>query len=159
MTVIAYKNKIMGSDSRVSDDGDNSIFSNKFKKLHQIKNGGIIGVAGDADSRAVVELFNKVKIKLPTSKQIITTGAEFEALLYMPDGSLWYIQCGKKDKNEEWTAQVLEIKDLFAAVGSGAKYAIGALDRGATVEQAIKTAIKYDPACGGNVQLFQIETT
>jgi ATP-dependent protease HslVU (ClpYQ) peptidase subunit len=158
MTVIVFKKPYMGSDSRVSDEHDSSIFSNKIKKIHQLKNGGLLGIAGDADHRVVIELFNKMRtLKLPTSKQIIATGADFEALLYLPGGQLWYLNCGKKDKNDEWSAQALEVKDSFSAVGSGAKFALGALDRGASVEQAIKTAIKYDPSCGGVVQLYKIE--
>jgi len=145
----------MGSDSRVSDEGDSSIFSNKHKKIHQLKNKAIIGIAGDADYRAILDLFGRVK-KLPTSKQIIALGCEFEALLYWLDHTLWYISSAKRSVNEEWYAQVLQITDGFTAIGSGAKFAIGALDRGATVEQAIKTAIKYDPACGGSVQLVEI---
>lgn len=148
----------MASDSRVSDDEDSSIFSNKYKKIHQLKSGGLVGIAGDADHRAIVECLNKFKgSKLPSNKQLIAIGAEYDAILVLPDQSVWYIAVGKKSKNDEWAAQVISINDPFAAIGSGGKYATGALDRGATVEQAVKTAIKFDPSCGGTVQVFKLE--
>jgi len=126
--------------------------------VYQLKDGGLIGIAGDADHRAIVLLFDKVKgRKLPTAKQIINIGSDFESLLALKDGSLWYICCGKKDKNEEWYAQVIQLENQFSSIGSGAKYAIGAMDRGATAEQAVKTAIKYDPACGGKTQVYKLE--
>lgn len=158
MTVIVWKKPSMASDSRVSDDDDSSIFTNKYKKIHQLKNGSLLGIAGDADHRAVVDLFNKVRgNKFPTNKQMIAAGLDFDGLFVPPDMSCWYVSCGKKSKNEEWAAQILQINDPFVAIGSGGKYAAGALDRGATVEQAVKTAIKFDPSCGGAVQVFTME--
>jgi ATP-dependent protease HslVU (ClpYQ) peptidase subunit len=48
-----------------------------------------------------------------------------------------------------------EIKDFFA-VGSGMFLAIGAMDSGADVTQAVKTAMKYDLFCGGTVNYLKI---
>lgn len=39
----------------------------------------------------------------------------------------------------------------FTAIGSGMWVALGALETGANVEEAIKVAIKYDMYCGGEV--------
>lgn len=42
----------------------------------------------------------------------------------------------------------------FFAVGSGRDVAFGALDNGATVMQAIESAIKFDIYTGGNVEIL-----
>ena len=158
MTVIAWKAPKMGSDSRVADSEDGSISTNKAKKIFGLKNGGLIGLAGDADFRATVELFNRIKTKLPTAKQIVAINVDFDGLLVMPDRRTYYVGSGKKDKTEERFAQIIEFTEPFQAIGSGGKFALGALDRGATVEQAVLTAIKYDPSCGGTVQIYELET-
>jgi ATP-dependent protease HslVU (ClpYQ) peptidase subunit len=44
-------------------------------------------------------------------------------------------------------------------IGSGADYAIGALMAGATVEEAIKIAIKLDINSGGSIQIESSERT
>lgn len=46
--------------------------------------------------------------------------------------------------------EVHEIKD-FAAVGSGMWLSLGAMEVGATAEEAVKIAIKYNLYCGGEV--------
>lgn len=49
-----------------------------------------------------------------------------------------------------------EIKD-FDAVGSGMFLAIGAMECGATVTEAVKVAIKYDLFCGGEPTKITIQ--
>lgn len=158
MTVIVYKKPYMAADSRVSDEEDSSIFTNKYRKLHQLKDGSVLGIAGDADYRAILEFFNKLKgNKLPSNKQLISIGQDFDALWVRLDQKVYFIAVGKKSKNDEWSAQVLEVNDPFACIGTGAKYATGAMDMGATPERAVKTAIKFDPSCGGTVLVLKLE--
>lgn len=45
----------------------------------------------------------------------------------------------------------------FDAVGSGMWVAIGAMELGATAEQAVSVAIKYDLYCGGNIFKLSID--
>jgi len=48
--------------------------------------------------------------------------------------------------------EVSEVTD-FNAVGSGMWLALGAMENGASVSQAVATAIKYDLNCGGDVTM------
>ncbi len=158
MTVIVYKQGTMVCDGRMTDEDDSSIFTNKAQKIYRLTDGGLIGIAGDAEHRSILALFNKVKgRKFPTYKQIISLTCDFSALMALTDDSLWFVSCGKREKNEEWHSEIIQIQDSFAAVGSGAKYAIGALERGATAEQAVKIAIKWDSACGGATQVYKLK--
>lgn len=43
------------------------------------------------------------------------------------------------------------------AVGSGSKYAIGALEHGATPREAVKTAMKWDVYTGGSVEWMKVK--
>lgn len=49
-----------------------------------------------------------------------------------------------------------EVKE-FDSIGSGMFLALGAMDHGANVTDAIKTAIKYDLYCGGEVTKITID--
>lgn len=155
MTVICYRSEIMASDGRVTEDS--SIFSNKHKKIFRLKSGGLLGTAGDADDRDVVTLLDKCKGKLPTHKQLLSLEMEMSAILAQPDGKVYVLEAGKEEKEERWVAAIFEINEPFIAVGSGSAWAMGAMDRGATAEQAVKTAIKYNNTCGGAVQVFKLK--
>lgn len=50
----------------------------------------------------------------------------------------------------------VEVK-TFDAVGSGMWLAIGAMECGADVEQAVKVAVKYDLFCGGDVNKLTVQ--
>lgn len=45
----------------------------------------------------------------------------------------------------------------FTAIGSGAGFALGALEAGADVETALEIAIKYDAYTGGNVHVMEVK--
>lgn len=154
MTVIAFRNGIMASDGRVTEDA--SIFTNKLQKIFRLKNGGLYGAAGDADDRDLLDLLNKCKTKLPTHKQIIALGIEFSSIVVDPDGTVHIIEASKAEKDERWIAQIYKLNEPFIAVGSGREFAMGAMDRGASAEQAVLTAIKYNNTCGGKVQSFKL---
>jgi hypothetical protein len=51
---------------------------------------------------------------------------------------------------------VAKIVDIYA-MGSGEGYAMGALDMGATVEEAVMTTCKYNSDCGLPLQYMEIE--
>jgi len=43
----------------------------------------------------------------------------------------------------------------YHAVGSGAKYALGAMAVGASAAQAVEVAARFDPHCGGAVLVME----
>jgi hypothetical protein len=48
----------------------------------------------------------------------------------------------------------IEVIDGKAAVGSGAKYALGAMEAGKTAAEAVTIAAKFDPHTGGGVDVY-----
>lgn len=151
----------MVSDGRMTEE--NIIVADTTQKIFLLKNGGLLGAAGDADLREVVELLGKVKKKeghwvLPSIKTLIGLQCDFEAILVLPDESVWLLECGlKPDDKTQWYCNVVQVSVPFIAAGSGSKWAMGAMDRGATALQAVKTAIRYDNMCGGKPQIFKLE--
>lgn len=44
----------------------------------------------------------------------------------------------------------------FHAGGSGSAVALGAMEMGATAEEAVRIAIKYTTSCGGEIQIVKL---
>lgn len=145
----------MVSDGRATEDG--VIFSDSVPKVFKLKSGALLGLAGDADTRSVVALFDRIGSKAPSHKQLVNLHTDFTAILALTNGQIWLIECGKKESNTEWYSEVLEFKDDFIAIGSGSSWAMGAMDRGASAAQAVKTAIKFHTECGGKTTVLKLE--
>lgn len=143
----------MASDGRVTEDS--SIFTDSLLKIHRLKDGSLLGTAGDADDRSLRDLLNKSK-KEPTPKQLTSLGIKFDAILVRPDGRIICFSCDREKEEDRWLTSIFEMKERFVAIGSGKEYATGAMDRGASPEQAVRTAIKYSSGCGGKVQSFKL---
>jgi hypothetical protein len=66
-----------------------------------------------------------------------------------------------KDGSEVWLVddemQPIEVTDDYVAVGSGAAYALGALDAGATVADALRIAAARDPSTSGPFHVVSVE--
>lgn len=65
------------------------------------------------------------------------------------DGTAYWLTCPFLRK--------IKITNKFYAVGSGAGYALGALEAGATVEESLAIAAKYDPDTGSKYKTIKIE--
>ena len=102
------------------------------------------------------DLLDKLKGKDPTPKQIVALCIQVNCILVRPDGRMICISCDKVEKEDRWKVATFEMKDKFVAVGSGSEVAIGAMDRGASAVQAVRTAIKYNSGCGGDVQVLKL---
>lgn len=73
----------------------------------------------------------------------------FECFVIKPDGSCWMI-------DEELAPY--ENKSGYVAVGSGACYAIGALEAGASPQEALGVAAKYDPNTSAPFDVLKLES-
>lgn len=155
MTIIAYRKGVMASDGQVTEG--NSIFTTNNQKIHRLKNGGLLGCAGDADANELITLVNRNIGKLITHKKLQSLEFVFVAIMVDPSGDVFVLESDIDEPTQKWRSAMFQIKDPFVAVGSGAAWAIGAMDRGATAEQAVKTAIKFDTNCGGAVQVYKLE--
>ena len=157
MTTIAWRYPYLASDSRVTE-GD-AVFTNKLQKLFQLKDGSLLGTAGDADDSELKKLLERLKGKAPSHKQLHALDCETQGIWVLPDGKVYILEAIRREDSKGYVSSVIELKDQFAAVGSGAAWAQGAMDRGASAEQAVKTAIKYDTKSGGKTQVLKLESS
>lgn len=71
----------------------------------------------------------------------------FTGMLIAPNGEPFMVE-------DDLT--LIQIKAPFYAEGSGADFAIGAMEMGASAEQAVQAAIKHSANCGGKIQTVKL---
>lgn len=155
----------MAADGRATID--NQVFTEKTAKITKLSSGGLFGAAGAYDTRSVCKLFDNVKTakSLPDIKALRDCNIDFRAILVLPNGSVFLVECGPDYIDAEgvqqkgvWQAYITEINDPYICCGSGARWAKGALDFGANADQAVRIAMKNDVYSGGKVQVIKLET-
>lgn len=143
----------MACDSCWSSKGTQNVSHIKIKRL---SSGALLGSAGDNDCRAIIALLDKVKHpdKLPTTAELAATKCDYDGLIAFPKGGVWHISTGKHDDagypaDEEADFGIWQATTMggYAAVGSGADYALSALDAGATAKEAVIIACKRNIYC------------
>jgi hypothetical protein len=149
MTTIAYRAGVMACDSCWTFGTTQVVSHIKIKRL---KSGALLGSAGDNDSRALETLLDNIKdgSKLPTRQQLNETKVSFMGLLALPRGGVFVIACGPVDEmgypkdSEDYGVWPATTMGGYAAVGSGADYALSAMDAGATAKEAVVIACRRD---------------
>lgn len=146
MTTIAVKDNIIAFDSR-STAGDRIISNNMSKRRsHYGYNFFFAGSLIDIDK--LIQLFFDEEAPVKKRKN-----GYLEATAYIvgPDRELYI--CGYEDDE----LIVFPIGDRSCdAIGSGAMYAIGAMDAGASAKEAVKIAAGRDIYTGGRIRTFEI---
>jgi ATP-dependent protease HslVU (ClpYQ) peptidase subunit len=160
MTTVAYKDGVMASDSKCTDDY--SSFLTRCRKIDRLANGALLGQAGDADARDVYALLGKAtEKKLPTRAELGALKLRFDGILAFPSGRVFmvYIYASEVGDDGGWTGQVVELEEKAAAVGSGYQFALGAMKAGASAAQAVQVACHYDSFTGGPVREVSVRET
>ena len=136
MTAIAFRDGVMACDTQTIF---NSFKRHKSKIIE--KNGYLIGVSGIAcpSDSDIISWFFKGEYPLP---QFSNDEIKFSLLVLTPKNhiELWD-QTGYKE----------EISSPFWATGAGADVCMGAMEMGASAQEAVKIAIKWCEGCGGRV--------
>lgn len=142
MTTIAYRDGVMASDSCVTGYGMQEA---SICKIRRTSAGALVGFSGDADTRAVFALLDKVKNdkQLPDKRAIVDCQTDFAAIIAFSPSNVWFIECDEGE-NGRYTASVCPANLGFSAVGSGAKLAIGAMLAGKGAREAVALACKVD---------------
>lgn len=139
MTTVVCSHTHMASDSRAADDATQC----SVTKIFRVRN-GLLGIAGDmAPAMAFVEWF-KTSAK---AGSVPPPMEHVEALYLTAQGKILCF---------DGSAVSYEILDAFAAIGSGAPAALGALHAGASLSEAIKIAGKVDCGTGGKVRMMKL---
>lgn len=145
MTTIAYKAKIMASDSQLTSDDKYWSGCIKIKK----SKGWLLGAAGGWDlTEAFMKRFDPLCVKAGSISLPSINDRDFEALMVSPVGVIYYTEAGG-------VIGPLKTKG-FIAIGSGAFISMTAMDMGANAIEAINMAKKYDCFTGGRVQKIKL---
>lgn len=146
MTIIVYKDGKIASDSRACSD--DFIISDHIEKI--AKGDGIIGGgAGDAT-------------QLRVFLQWVKDGGNLQKRPWKKDltGLVAYKQFKQTPRliriEDEEYYEIPLIKGEIASIGSGREVARGAVEAGASLEDAVAIAIKVLNSCGGKVQVLSL---
>lgn len=150
MTTVAYRAGVMACDSCWTDGagGIDSLAS----KIRRLKSGALLGAAGDNDARPLERLLDRVAApaRMPSLEKLIAIRREFTGLLVLPCGAVFKIATALLPP-ENWDADfsddigVWPIHAPFAAIGSGAAYALGAMAADKDAIAAVEIACGFDP--------------
>ncbi len=155
MTVIAYAKGVLAADTQGTTDGGMIV---RTKKIEYLKNGTVLGTAGDADCREVVSLLGKASLsKMPSKASLIKTQTIFEGIWIFPD-LLAIFMISIENEDNKWTAEIRPMLDDWATCGSGSKYAAGAMAAGKSAVDAVKIACKLDANCSLPVEIYKIKS-
>lgn len=156
MTVIAWDGKVLASDSCISTG---AYYEGSAKKLFRLKSGGMLGISGDADSRAVINTLDSIKdgADLPTRAELEALKTDGQYLLVLPDKTTWIITMGFEDDTKAWKSEVFEAKTKFVSCGHGMDFAKAAMSLGKTSVEAVKEACKWSLACRPPIQTMKLE--
>ena len=148
MTTIAFRDGVMASDSRAyAGDSAHMGFKTKIFALEGRETQSLLGIssvepgAGEA-LKAWIEGGSKKKDR-PELNQM-----NFAALHVMPDGSAYFYINSFNPSGP--------VLDEFYAIGSGERYALGAMAMGARSKDAVGIAIRYDPWTSGEVNVLHM---
>jgi ATP-dependent protease HslVU (ClpYQ) peptidase subunit len=136
LTTIIYRDGVMVSDSIITEG--KGFLHGEVQKIVRFKDGTLLGAAGPvAECQHMLSLF-------PDLDQVLMISAESDAcgLLAHPDGKLELIEGGV----------FVAITDSYFAIGTGAPFAMGAMDAGADALKALHVAMKRDAFTAGRVQ-------
>lgn len=137
MTTIAVRGGVIAADGQVT--GGAAIITLKDRKIFRLPNGNIVGVSGPSEEcDALIENLRKNKSY---------KCRKLEAVMLDTRGRL-YVYEGRKFKRENYE---------YYAIGSGWKFAIGAMDAGASAKKAVDIAKKRDIYSGGRTFVVSLE--
>jgi hypothetical protein len=156
LTTVAWDGKTLASDSMSTGPG--GFYRGKVKKLFHLKSGGIMGQAGDADCRAIIQLLDSIKdgADLPSRAELEATRTDGDYILVLPDKSAWNVSIAY-DGEGRFFGEVSEIREKFYAIGHGEDIAFTVMSLGLSSVEAIKEACKWSAVSRGPIQTLKLD--
>ncbi|QIG69051.1 putative HslV family peptidase protein [Rhizobium phage RHph_N1_10] len=151
MSVVVYHDGVMAADSRAYSGDAHSI--GYKRKIHRLKEGPFAGSLLGICSNVVglPEEFKAWLERGASREDHAPDNPSFEAILVKPNGEAFFYNdayfCSGPLDNTTFT------------LGSGKKYALGALKMGASITEAIEIAKECDIWCGGPVVTLPLHET
>lgn len=143
MTTIAYKDGVLAADTRCTID--DVIDQSEHKKVFHLKNGALVGLAGDLG--VITAVLKKLRRDPDDFEVIKVEKKELNAIYVRADGKVF-----EKDSNG-W----IPVTAKYAATGSGYLAALVAMRCGKSAREAIKIAIEFDKNTGGKVRSVKLK--
>lgn len=148
MTTIAYKDGVLAADSMMTGGSVPFRFATVDKITH-------------CNDRAVIGAAAGHYRAYPTFLEWIEAGAEGNApqVEEEAEGVLIRACAGKAPEIWLWSGGQTLIRlpdDAFVALGSGERFALGAMFAGADAIDAVRCGISYDSASGGPIKHLKI---
>lgn len=144
MTTITARDGVLCSDSKVTADegpGDPGWnVSHNDTKIWRLPDGSVLGAAHNSEDCELLYNWMRRKKRGPAPKF-----EHVEGLMIKPNGQMWTFE----------GALWVRVKGDYYAIGSGARFAMSAMDAGATAYRACLIGIKRDPFSGGKVQMLK----
>lgn len=137
MTTIAYKDGILAADTLVT--GGNTRLGHA-KKIHRLSGGRLFAAAGTVDDTERLLLSLQNKRNPPELEDVQGILVERDGSWWLYEGSVWF----RYDADH-------------ITLGSGSDIATGAMDAGATAEQAVLIACKRDVGSGEPIQVEHLK--
>lgn len=146
MTTIAIKDKILAFDSKLTADGQ---FSGFFVKGRRFKN-HLVAAAGSAQEiEAFLDWFEAGATEdLKRKFGLHEREVDIQALSIDRKGNIFLYE----DRLYPY-----RVDAAFYAAGSGGSIAIGAMAAGASAEQALRIAAKFDSYTGGGIKTLSFD--
>lgn len=139
MTTVAFRDGVLATDSRGNHSDAGIVKAKKLFRKTIGRREHIIGVAGDLFSAMVFIDWYGTKERPPEAlAHLFDEGEDFEALIWT----------GKKLFEANRLCRLVEIEDKYYAIGSGAPYALAAMDCGKSAAEAIRIACRRDNNSG-----------
>lgn len=141
MTIIAYKNEIIAGDSKASLD---DLYFFDFKKTVKSSDGTIGGACG-----SIYWINNFIDWILSGRKKHWTDFNErCSALFITTDRQVHCI-------DSSGIMPIIMVNNCIS-IGSGREIALGAMDAGASAEEAVKITMKRDAYCDGFISIEKL---
>lgn len=151
MTAIAYRGGVLAADSLTLGSDTVRGYSRKIVRSEKGTLGAACGLAGTAQMfRRWVEtgrIDEWIEAGFPDSLPVNSERNQFGALIVTAQARVICV---------DWQGMAVEIDAPFYAEGGAEVFLIGAMAAGASAEEAVAIAIKYDTGCGGAIQVERI---
>ncbi|MBX5130794.1 peptidase S14 [Rhizobium lentis] len=144
MSVVVYHKGVMAADSRAYSGSTHPV-GNK-RKIHRMPDGSLLGIT--SNQIGMPEAFAKWISEGASRDASVPAEASLTALHVLPNGDVYLYSDG-------YTPSGPLSGDTFT-IGSGRKYALGAIEMGADAARAVEAAIAHDLWCGGPVAVLAL---
>lgn len=139
MTIVAYKDGIIASDSQVESG---NLIVGTVPKITRMKKGGVAGASGRIKGVAAFLAYAR-KTGFDGSPVVHNLDLkDSSAFFVLPDRTIWIVEHG---------APPYQLQDVMHAEGAGREVAIGAMEYGASAREAVEIAIRRTSGCGGPI--------